>query len=82
MKATLCAILLLASTALSAAQSADKAPASGKPSAKPPAASVKAPEKTGSAAFDKLVKAATEARLAERWDEAIKSLQPGGETET
>jgi tetratricopeptide (TPR) repeat protein len=64
----ICYLLLVASLAPCFAQSADKVPPPKPPAAKPAA---KAAPKAGSAEFDKIVKAATDARLAERWDDAI-----------
>jgi tetratricopeptide (TPR) repeat protein len=58
----LCALLVLACATPSAAQSP---PTSAKPPRSPATSSA------DSAEFDRLVKAATEARLAERWEEAI-----------
>ncbi len=66
---SICALLLLTPAAPSLAQSAGKLPPAKQPSAQAPA--TKAPPKTSSAELDKLVKAATEARLAERWEDAI-----------
>jgi tetratricopeptide (TPR) repeat protein len=68
----ICALLLLVSGAPSLAQSADKLapakqPAAQAPAAKPPTA----PRKATSPELDKLVKTATDARLAERWEDAI-----------
>jgi tetratricopeptide (TPR) repeat protein len=65
-----CALFLL-SASVSVAQSPDKAPPAGPAAQKPAGESADAPRKPGSPAFEKLVKAATEARLAERWEEAI-----------
>jgi len=47
-----------------------KAPASGPPAAKPPSARRAAAPAANSAAFDAALKAATEARQAENWEEA------------
>lgn len=66
---SICALLLLSPAAPSLAQSADKAPAPKPAAAQKPAA--KPTPKAGSPEFDKLVKAATEARQAEKWEEAI-----------
>ena len=63
-----CALLLFASIAPCFAQSADKVPPAKAPTSRPAA---KAAPKAGSAEFDKIVKTATDARLAERWDDAI-----------
>jgi len=52
------------------AQSADKAPPPGQSAQKPKAPSTGPPGKAGSAEFERVVKAATEARQAERWSEA------------
>ena len=65
----LCALLLASHTAF--AQSADKAPQAKptpRPAAQPPASK---PAAKPSPEFDKIVQAATEARQAERWEEAI-----------
>ena len=59
---------VLSSIAPCFAQSADKVPPAKAPTSRPAA---KAAPKAGSAEFDKIVKAATDARLAERWDDAI-----------
>ncbi len=58
---------------LLAAQTAAPQKPVAQPAAQAPARSTKAPAKpaAGAAEFDRLVKAATEARQAERWDEAI-----------
>jgi tetratricopeptide (TPR) repeat protein len=53
------------------AQSADTAPPPGQSVQKPKAAATGPPRKAGSAEFDEIVKAATEARQAQRWSEAI-----------
>jgi tetratricopeptide (TPR) repeat protein len=66
---SICVLLLLAPAAPSLAQSADKAPP-----AKPPAVQKPIPQarsKASSPEFDKILTAATEARLAEHWDDAI-----------
>jgi tetratricopeptide (TPR) repeat protein len=65
----LCALVLASPSAF--AQSADKAPQAKptpKPAAQPPASK---PAAKPSPEFDKIVQAATEARQAERWEEAI-----------
>jgi tetratricopeptide (TPR) repeat protein len=64
-----CAFLLVASVAPAHGQSADKAPAPKPAAAQKPAA--KPAPKASSPEFDKLVKAATVARQAEQWEEAI-----------
>jgi tetratricopeptide (TPR) repeat protein len=58
--------ILLAVTLLAAAASTAQTPPASKPARK-----TAAPPSAGPAEFDRLVAAATEARLAERWEEAI-----------
>ena len=69
MRAQVAAVLLASATALLSAQSAPPS----KPAAQASPPSAKAPQKpaAGGAEFERLVKAATEARQAERWEEAI-----------
>jgi tetratricopeptide (TPR) repeat protein len=69
-----CAVLLTSAAPLAAGQSDPARPPSGQAPAQTPAA--KSPRKpataaAGAAEFDRLVKAGTEARQAERWEEAI-----------
>lgn len=65
----ICALLLLAPAAPSFAQAADTRPPAKQPAAQAP--TNKARSKPTSPEFDKLVKAATDARMAERWEDAI-----------
>ena len=53
------------------AQSAAKVPPPGPSAQKPPAAPAAQPRQADSPEFERVVKAATEARQAERWSEAI-----------
>ena len=70
------AVLILASLApVVAAQTGSTQAAKTQPSAQAPPASANAPRKPGASAstagFDRLLAAATEARQAQRWEEAI-----------
>ena len=83
------AVLILAShAAVVAAQTGSTQPAKPQPSGQAPAASAKAPRKpaagsASTATFDRLLAAATDARQAQRWEEAIElygnviRLKPG-----
>jgi tetratricopeptide (TPR) repeat protein len=66
---SICALVFLAPAAPSFAQSADKVPPAKQPAAQAPANTARS--KPVSPELDKLVKAATEARMAERWEDAI-----------
>jgi tetratricopeptide (TPR) repeat protein len=67
----ICAVFRLASAAPCLAQSAGKQTPAGQGTPKPPAAAARPQPPKSAAEFERLLKAATEARQAERWEDAI-----------